>query len=59
MSGFFIIIFKIEFTLALQFIVAVNLSGLTGYYASVKINNDSREKAEMFTISSGVSISSK
>jgi len=37
----------------------VNLSGLVGYYAEVKIKNDSTEKAEMFSIASEVTPSSK
>ena len=37
----------------------VNLSGLVGYYAEIEIKNDSTEKAEMFSISSEVTPSSK
>ena len=37
----------------------VNLAGLVGYYAEVKIKNDSTEKAEMFSIGSEVTPSSK
>ena len=37
----------------------VNLSGLVGYYAEVKISNNSTEKAEMFSIASEISVSSK
>ena len=36
-----------------------NLSGLVGYYAEIEIKNDSTEKAEMFSISSEVTPSSK
>lgn len=38
---------------------SVNLSGLVGYYAEIKIKNDSTEKAEMFSIGSEVTVSSK
>lgn len=38
---------------------SINLSGLVGYYAEVKINNNSTEKAEMFSVASEVSMSSK
>ena len=38
---------------------SINLSGLVGYYAEVKINNNSTEKAEMFSIASEISVSSK
>ena len=38
---------------------SVNLSGLVGYYAEVKISNNSNEKAELFAISSGITPSSK
>jgi len=37
----------------------VNVSSLSGYYASVTLSNNSEEKAELFTLSSEVSISSK
>ena len=37
----------------------VNLSGLVGYYAEVYIKNNSTEKAEMFSIGSEVTPSSK
>jgi hypothetical protein len=37
----------------------INLSGLVGYYAEVKIKNSSTEKAEMFSIASEVTPSSK
>mgnify|MGYP003641849666 FL=1 len=38
---------------------SINLSGLVGYYAEVKIKNNSTEKAEMFSIASEVTPSSK
>ena len=38
---------------------SVNLSGLVGYYAEVKINNNSTDKAEMFSIASEITPSSK
>ena len=38
---------------------SINLSGLVGYYAEVYIKNNSTEKAEMFSIASGVTPSSK
>jgi len=38
---------------------SVNLSGLVGYYAEVKINNNSKEKAEMFSVASEITTSSK
>ena len=37
----------------------VNLSGLIGYYAEVTIKNDSVDKAEMYSIASEVTPSSK
>ena len=37
----------------------INLSGLVGYYAEAKIINNSTEKAEMFSVSSEISVSSK
>jgi len=37
----------------------VNLSGLVGYYAEVYIKNNSTEKAEMFSIGTEVTPSSK
>ena len=37
----------------------INLSGLGGYYAEVEIKNNSTEKAEMFSIASEVTPSSK
>tara|TARA_R100001463_G_scaffold5005_1_gene17652 strand:+ start:643 stop:1008 length:366 start_codon:yes stop_codon:yes gene_type:complete len=36
-----------------------NKSGLKGYYAKVKLQNDSTEKIELFSFSSGVTQSSK
>ena len=38
---------------------AVNNSSLLGYYAEVKLTNDSRDKAELFTLGSEVVESSK
>ena len=38
---------------------AVNTSGIIGYYADIKLSNNSRKKAEMFSIASGVIESSK
>jgi len=38
---------------------SVNISGLTGYFAQVEIKNNSKEKAEMFSIASGITPSSK
>ena len=38
---------------------AVNTSGIIGYYADIKLSNNSRDKAEMFSIASGVIESSK
>jgi len=37
----------------------VNLSGLVGYYAEVYIKNNSTEKAEMFSVGSEITPSSK
>lgn len=37
----------------------VNISGLVGYYAEVEIKNNSKEKAEMFSVGSEISPSSK
>mgnify|MGYP004449597747 FL=1 len=37
----------------------INLSGLVGYYAEVKIKNNSTEKAEMYSIASEITPSSK
>ena len=38
---------------------SINISGLVGYYAEVEIKNNSKEKAEMFSIGSEISPSSK
>ena len=38
---------------------SVNISGLTGYYADAKFENDSRGKIELFSIGSEISESSK
>ena len=38
---------------------SANVSGLIGYYAEVKLNNNSSEKAEMFSIASEITPSSK
>ena len=38
---------------------SANISGLVGYFAEVKIKNNSNKKAEMFCISSEVTPSSK
>ena len=38
---------------------SVNLSSLVGYYGSVKFNNNSKDKAELFATSCEVSESSK
>jgi len=37
----------------------VNLSDLKGYYAEVKLNNNSKEKIELFSVGSEISESSK
>ena len=37
----------------------VNVSSLSGYYASIKLSNSSTEKAELFALSSEISLSSK
>jgi hypothetical protein len=37
----------------------INLSGLVGYYAEIKIVNDSKQKAEMYCMASEISLSSK
>tara|TARA_R100000458_G_C8275427_1_gene250481 strand:- start:2838 stop:3197 length:360 start_codon:yes stop_codon:yes gene_type:complete len=37
----------------------VNISGLTGYFAQAKLVNNSVDRAELFNISTGISISSK
>jgi hypothetical protein len=36
-----------------------NVSGLIGYFAAVKIKNNSKKKAEIYCISSGITPSSK
>ena len=38
---------------------SINISGLVGYFAEVYIKNNSKEKAEMFTITSEITVSSK
>ena len=38
---------------------SANMSGLLGYFAEVKIKNNSKEKAEIYCLSSGVTLSSK
>ena len=38
---------------------SVNISGLLGYFAQVKINNNSTEKAELYCLSSEITPSSK
>ena len=38
---------------------SINISGLIGYYAEVKLMNNSTEKAEIFNLSSDISASSK
>ena len=38
---------------------STNISGLVGYFAEVKIKNNSREKAEIYCLSSEITISSK
>ena len=37
----------------------VNISSLKGYYAEIKLENDSTDKAELFSLSSEVTASSK
>jgi hypothetical protein len=37
----------------------VNKSSVSGYYASIKLENSSTEKAELFTIASEIQESSK
>jgi hypothetical protein len=37
----------------------VNLSSILGYYASIKLVNDSKEKAELFSVGADMFISSK
>ena len=36
-----------------------NTSGITGYYAEVEFTNNSRKKAELFSVSSSVALSSQ
>ena len=36
-----------------------NTSGITGYYADVEFTNDSREKVELFSVSSSIALSSQ
>ena len=38
---------------------SANISGLIGYFAEVKIKNNSKEKAEIYCLSSEVTVSSK
>jgi len=38
---------------------SANMSGLVGYFAEVKISNNSREKAEIYCLSSEITPSSK
>ena len=38
---------------------SVNVSGLVGYFAEVELRNNSKEKAEIYTISSEITVSSK
>ena len=38
---------------------SINISGLVGYFAEVYIKNNSREKAEMYSVSSEITPSSK
>ena len=38
---------------------SINISGLVGYFAEVYIKNNSKEKAEMYSVSSEVTPSSK
>lgn len=37
----------------------INLSGLVGYYAEAKFKNNSKTKAEMYSVGSEITISSK
>jgi hypothetical protein len=37
----------------------INLSGLVGYYAEVTLKNNSTDKAELFSVASGITPSSK
>jgi len=38
---------------------AVELSSIKGYYANVNFINDSRKRAELFSVACGVAVSSK
>ena len=38
---------------------SVNISGLVGYFAEVELRNNSNEKAEIYTVSSEITVSSK
>ena len=38
---------------------SANMSGLLGYFAEVKIKNNSKEKAELYCLSSEITLSSK
>lgn len=38
---------------------SINISGLVGYFAEVELRNNSKEKAEIYTVSSEISVSSK
>mgnify|MGYP003151875215 CR=1 FL=1 len=38
---------------------SVNVSGLVGYFAEVELRNNSKEKAEIYTVSSEITVSSK
>jgi len=38
---------------------SVNISGLVGYFAEVELRNNSTEKAEIYTVSSEITASSK
>ena len=37
----------------------INMNGLSGYYANLKFENDSKSKAELFSVSSEITESSK
>jgi len=37
----------------------INLSGLVGYYSQVELRNNSREKAEIYSVGAEVTASSK
>jgi len=38
---------------------SINVSGLVGYFAEVELRNNSKEKAEIYTVSSDITVSSK